>query len=441
MRGSTEDAARARDRSAVLVARRGGRRYRLLWLLAGPGILAMLGENDGPSMISYAVSGAGYGLGFFLPFTIALFAVAFVCQEMAMRVGAVTGRGFGELILKRYGPGWGWFGAADLAVTNLVTLVAEFAAIRIGLAYFGYPAWTAAALGMALVVATSVLGRYRRWERTVLGLAAFNALFLVAAILVRPAPAGVGQAIATWSPLPDGSPVTLLLLLTSTIGATVTPWMVFFQQSASADKGLTRADVRYGRVETGLGAALAAVFGASAVVVGAVLAGPGGGDQPVSSDAIPALLDRAAGTPVGAIFALGLIEAGAVALLTISASTSYAIAESLGRPHSFNGPTRRAVVFHSVNLATAALAAAVVLIPGAPLVAIALNANVLATVLLPVTLTFLLMLAADRQLMGAAANTRPMTITAVAVVVLIALCAGAYAVASFLETLGVLPHP
>ncbi|HEY2435738.1 MAG TPA: hypothetical protein VGH93_01060, partial [Solirubrobacteraceae bacterium] len=49
-----EDAARSADRSRVHRARTGGRRWYLLWLLVGPGILAMIGENDGPSMISYA---------------------------------------------------------------------------------------------------------------------------------------------------------------------------------------------------------------------------------------------------------------------------------------------------------------------------------------------------------------------------------------------------
>ena len=125
-----EDTARSRDRSRVHRARGHSRRWLLLWLLAGPGILAMLGENDGPSMIAYAADGAQYGLGFFVPFIPVLFAMAFVCQEMCMRIGAVTHRGYGELVLQRYGRAWGWFGAGDLTLTNLVTLVAEFVSIR-----------------------------------------------------------------------------------------------------------------------------------------------------------------------------------------------------------------------------------------------------------------------------------------------------------------------
>ena len=111
----------------------------------------MLGENDGPSMIAYASDGAQYGLGFFVPFIPVLFAMAFVCQEMCMRVGAVTHRGYGELVLQRYGRVWGWFGAGDLTLTNLVTLVAEFVAIRVGLAYFHLGSGVAVALGLALV--------------------------------------------------------------------------------------------------------------------------------------------------------------------------------------------------------------------------------------------------------------------------------------------------
>src|SRR5579875_2834551 len=94
-----EDLRRSEDRARVWRARLNGRRLSLLWLLVGPGMLAMLGENDGPSMISYAASGATYGFGFFLPFIVITFGMAIVIQEMVMRVGAVTHRGYGQLVL------------------------------------------------------------------------------------------------------------------------------------------------------------------------------------------------------------------------------------------------------------------------------------------------------------------------------------------------------
>lgn len=431
---SAEDAARSRDRFRVHHARKGGRRWYLLWLLVGPGILAMLGENDGPSMINYATDGSTYGLGFFLPFIIVTFAMAVVCQEMSMRVGAVTHRGYGQLVRERFGRLWGWFNAADLIFTNLVTLIAEFVAIRVGLAYFHLGAGVAALLGVVLVVFTLSGGRYWRWERIVLGIAIFNGLFLVAALLVKPHWGSVGHAFATFSPFPGGSFNTLLLLIAGTIGATVTPWMIFFQQSASADKGLTPGDLRHGRYDTVVGGLLAATFGCGALIAGAALVGHGGANvQGLAGAGFPRALANVAGGAAGTIFALGLIEAGAVAVLTISASTGYAAGECVGAPQSLNNSARSAVLFYGANVGAALIAAGIILIPGVPLLAIALNANVLATVLLPVALVFMIMLANDRELMGDWANGAWLNRIAVAIVAFIVVCGAAYAIDSFLQ--------
>jgi Mn2+/Fe2+ NRAMP family transporter len=431
---SPEDIARSRDRQRVHLARQDGRRWYLLWLLAGPGILAMLAENDGPSIVSYTATGATYGLGFFLPFIVLTFAMAVVCQEMCMRVGAVTHRGYGNLVLRRFGPAWGWFAAGDLMFTNLVTLIAEFVVIRVGLAYFGLGSGVAAALGIVLVVFTLNRGRYWRWERIALALAVFNGLFLVAALMIKPHWALVGQSMGTFSPFPGGSVNTLLLLVASTIGATVTPWMVFFQQSASADKGLTSLDVRHGRLDTIIGGALAALFGCGAFIVGSALAAHGGASiQGLAGAGFPGALARVSGSGVAGVFALGLIEAGAVAILTISASTGYAAGECVGVTHSFNSSPRRARLFYGANVAVALIAAAIVLVPGAPLLSIALNANVLATVLLPVTLVFMIMLASDRQLMGRWVNKPSTNRVAIAIVVFVSVCGAAYGIDSFLR--------
>jgi Mn2+/Fe2+ NRAMP family transporter len=430
---TAEDNARSHDRFRVHRARGQAKHWRLMWLLLGPGILSMLGENDGPSMIAYASDGAQYGLGFFVPFVPVLFVMAYVCQEMCMRVGAVTHRGFGELVLQRYGKVWGWFGAGDLTVTNLVTLVAEFVSIRVGLAYFHL----GSSVAVALVVFTLSGGRYWRWERIVLGLAFFNGLFLVAAILVKPDVTQVMRSF-DFSPFPHGSFNTLLLLLASTIGATVTPWMIFFQQSASADKGMTYRDVNHGRLDTALGGVLAAVFGIGALITGAALfTRNGSAIQGYAGAGFPTAL-RHISSSAGTIFALGLIEAGAVAILTISASTAYAAGECIGMTHSFNSSPKNAALFYGVNLGSALLAASVILIPGAPLLLIALNANVLATVLLPVSLVLMVMLANDKSLMGDWSNQKRTNAVGIAVIAFVAICGAAYGIDSFLLTVHVI---
>jgi Mn2+/Fe2+ NRAMP family transporter len=229
----------------------------------------------------------------------------------------------------------------------------------------------------------------------------------------------------------------VLLLLASTVGATVTPWMIFFQQSASADKGMTPDDLRQGRADTAIGAGLAALFGLGALVAGAVLASSSGVINGYSGAGFPAGVAHATGNLPGTLLALGLIEAGAVAILTISASTAYAAAECAGVAHSFNYTPRAAFTFHGANVGIALLAGLVVLIPGAPLLSIALNANVLATVLLPVTLVFALLLANDRELLGHAVNSLRTNVFAIITIVTVVLCGAAYAIFSFLEVVGV----
>ncbi len=407
--------------------------------VVGPGALAMLGENDGPSMLSYATSGAAYGLGFLLPFIMLTFAAAYVVQEMAMRLGAVTGRGYGELIFQRFGRFWGWTSVVDLAVTNLVTLITEVIAIRLGMGFFGVPAWAAVACAVLLVAIGSWGGRYSTWERLAAGLAIFNLLFVAVAICARPSANEVATAMATWSPLPKATTQAFLLILASNIGATVTPWMLFFQQSASVDKGMAPRDIRRGRVNTAIGAVVAATTGCAALVAASPLFShhidmshyQGGAGF---AEALRPII----GAPGAALFALGLMEAGAVAMLTISASSAYSIAEMIsGAGRSFNASITQAPLFHATNIGIAILAGLVVLIPGAPLLAISLNANLLATILMPAALVFLLIMTCDRQIMGAYANGRTATMLGVATAVLVALAGSAYAAVGFLSTLGV----
>src|SRR5215469_15023160 len=166
-----EDVARARDRDRVLAARRKGgplSKLRLLWLLLGPGILVMLGENDGSSMLSYAATGARFGIGFFLPFIVLTFVMATIVQEMTVRLGAVTHRGHAELIFERFGPFWGWFSMIDLAIGNFLTLITEFIAIRAGLGYFGVPPWAAILSALVVLYLALLTHRYWTWERITL---------------------------------------------------------------------------------------------------------------------------------------------------------------------------------------------------------------------------------------------------------------------------------
>lgn len=349
-----EDVDRARDRWQVAQARgkvRGLRPsggIRLLWLLVGPGILVFLGENDAPSMLSYSATGARFGIGFFIPFVVLTFLTGFVVQEMTVRLGAVTHRGHAELIFDRFGRFWGLFAMGDLIFGNFLTLVTEFIGIRAGLSFFGIRPSIAVGAGLAVVLAAMTTGRYWTWERITLGLAIFNGLFIPAALLAHPAWSQVGHALLTWTPLPQGNRYEILLLILADIGATVTPWMLFFQQSAVVDKGLQPRDINLGRLDTLLGTLLASLFGIAAILASAPLFRHGIKAADFEAAQFAQALAPWIGHTGAALFALGIFEAGLVAAIAISTSSAYAFGEVLQTGHSLNRPLREAWSFYLV---------------------------------------------------------------------------------------------
>lgn len=424
-----EDIDRAQDRWRVARARWSGRgaapfrSLQLLWLLVGPGVLVFLGENDAPSMLSYSADGARYGIGFFLPFVVLTFAMGFVVQEMTVRLGAVTHRGHAELIFDRFGRFWGLFSMADLVLGNFLTLVAEFIGVRAGLSFFGLRPGLAVGGALVLVLAVITTGRYWTWERITMGLAIFNGLFIPAALFAHPDWSAVGHAMLSWTPLPLGDRPQIVLLILSTVGATVTPWMLFFQQSAVVDKGMQPRDITAGRVDTLLGTVLAAIFAMAAILATVPLFHHGiqAGDFEYAQFAqalVPWL-----GHAGAALFALGMFEAGIVAAIAISTSSAYAFGEILGTAHSLNRPLREAWPFYLILVSSACAAAALVLVPHAPLEFIALTVNVIAVLAMPPALVFLLMLVNDRDLMGEHANGFWQNFAGITVTILL-VCAG-----------------
>jgi Mn2+/Fe2+ NRAMP family transporter len=417
-----EDIDRAHDRERVSAERaRPGLwpRARLLWLLIGPGILVMLGENDGPSMLSYASTGARFGIGFFLPFVVLTFVMACVVQEMTVRLGAATHRGHAELIFDRFGPFWGWFSMVDLMVGNFLTLVTEFIAIRAGLGYFGVPPAIAVLSALLVLVVALLTHRYWTWERITLAAAMFNLIFVPVALLSHPHWGEIGRALFTWKPLPGGINQETVLILLADIGATVTPWMLFFQQSAIADKGLTTRDIRFGRIDTIIGATLATLAALATIIATAPLFARGMPAANFEAAEFAQALQPFVGHWGSALFALGMFEAGMVAAVTISTASAYAFGEVARRPHSLNLPFSQGKSFYLVLLLEAAAAAGLVLIPGIPLVYIVLVVNVIAVLAMPPALLFLYMLVNDREIMGEFVSPTWANVLALAVVVIL----------------------
>jgi Mn2+/Fe2+ NRAMP family transporter len=428
-----EDILRATHRARVNRARGKALPFASFALLAGPGILAMLGENDGPSMLSYAATGATFGTTFFVPFIALTFVLAYVVQEMVVRIGIATHRGHAELIGDRFGRGWGAFAVADLVIGNLLTLVTEFIAVRAGAAYFGIPPVVAVAGAAALIVAVACSRRYWTWERVVLALAAGNLLFIPAALAAHPDPGAIARAFGTLTTLPGGLSMAFFTLILANIGATITPWMLFFQQSAVVDKGLSRRDLAAARADTALGAIVAACVAIAAVATTTILFRHhvAIGDAQNGGDFATALRPYIGGG--AALFALGMIEAGLVAAMTISTSSAYGVGELLRCSRSLSAGFTSGRLFYGTCAVSTFAAAAVVLIPHAPLLAISLTVNVIATLLMAPALFFVLLLANDGEIMRDLKNSLRANVVAGSIVAGIAALGALYGVLSVLH--------
>jgi Mn2+/Fe2+ NRAMP family transporter len=327
------------------------------------------------------------------------FCMAIVVQEMTVRLGAATHRGHAELIFDRFGPFWGWFSMIDLGIGNFLTLITEFIAIRAGLGFFGVPPWVSVLIALVILYAALMSHRYWTWERISLAAAVFNLIFIPVALMTHPSWHSVGHSFITWQPLPGFNKDTLLIVLAD-IGATVTPWMIFFQQSATVDKGMTTKDILFGRIDTVLGAALATAAAIATILATAPLFAHQMTADNFQAAEFAQALQPLIGRFGASLFALGMVEAGIVAAITISTSSAYAFGEVTHKPHSLNLPMGEGKSFYAVLTLCAMSAAAIVLIPGLPLVYVVLVVNVVAVLAMPPALVFLFMLVNDREIMG-----------------------------------------
>ncbi|MDA8345214.1 MAG: divalent metal cation transporter [Thermaerobacter sp.] len=411
---------RAREASGILG------RLRILLLLLGPGILVMIADNDAGGVITYAQTGASYHLGFFIPFLVLMIPVAFVVQEMTVRLGAVTRRGHAEMIFMRYGRFWGTFSALDLVIANALTLITEFIGIGAGLSAFGVPLPAGVLAGLALVLLVTLIGRYRLWERISLWIALLNLVFVPLALYAHPNWALVARSFGSWH-VAGGVDGTFLMLLLANLGTTIAPWMLFFQQSAVVDKGLTPKEMRFGRIDTMVGGIVMGIVALAIVILAATVMHGVPGSTGLEIQNILQAVGRRIGPAAQSLFALGLVEAGLIAAMAITASTSWAAGEALGlRVRSLNAKPKEALSFYLPGVIAATVAAFVVLIPGAPLGYLNILVQVLATVFMPAALLFLLLLVNDREVMGSYVNSKLQNVAAIGIVGFLIVMNGAF---------------
>lgn len=403
--------------------RRGDTDVRKTWLarlltlliIMGPGLVTMVGDNDAGGVLTYTQAGQNYGTSLLWALLI-LIPVLIVNQEMVVRLGAITRVGHARLIFERFGKFWGAFSVIDLFILNFLTIVTEFIGFSMALNYFGVSPLISVPIGVAGLIAITVTGSFRRWERVMWVCCLASLLMIPLALIPHPA---LGPIVHdTFIPgIAGGLNSTALLTIIAIVGTTVAPWQLFFQQSNVVDKRITARWLKSERTDTIVGSFLTNIEAAGLIIAAAfVFAG---------TKLFGAFVDTgttaheyaALGHPaMGMILMIVLLNASIIGACAVSLSTSYAFGDVFKVNHSLHRRLSEAKLFYGSYAAIVALAGAIVLIPNAPLGLLTFAVQALAGILLPSATVFLVLLCNDRTVLGPWVNKPWLNVVAAIIV-------------------------
>jgi NRAMP (natural resistance-associated macrophage protein)-like metal ion transporter len=399
-----------------------GMRSRAIALLAiiGPGLIVMVGDNDAGGVATYSQAGQNFGTSL-LWVLLLLVPVLIVNQEMVVRLGAVTGVGHARLIAERFGRFWAWFSVIDLFILNFLTIVTEFIGVSLALGYFGVSPYIAVPIAAIALVAITVSGSFRAWERSMFVFVFANLLVIPLFFLSHPHWGSIGHHFVIPG-VQGGINSTSVLLIIAIVGTTVAPWQLFFQQSNIIDKRITPRWINYERVDTVLGAGIVVIGAAAIMCVSAFAFGHSHyAGNFTDAGGTASGLGHQLGSVAGAFFAIVLLNASLIGAGALTLSTSYAFGDIFGTKSSLHRSFSEAKGFYALFALMVVGAAAIVLIPGAPLGLITLAVQALAGILLPSASMFLLLLCNDPAVLGPWRNGVKLNVLATVIVAVLVL--------------------
>ena len=389
-------------------------RIRLALLLAvvGPGIITANVDNDAGGITTYSVAGAHYGYG--LLWMMPLVALALIIiQEMSARLGVVTGKGLADLIRESLGVKATVVIIGIVLFANLANTVSEFAGVAAAMEIFGVSKYISVPMAAILVWLLIVKADYKSVERVFLAASALYLAYIASGIMARPPWPVVARAFVSPSFQLDAGYVTIFV---TAIGATIAPWMQFYQQAAIVDKGIKVTDYAYERLDVIVGSLFAVFVAAFIVIACAATLHVSGVRIETAKDAALAL-GPLAGPYAATLFALGLLNASVFSAAILPLSTAYVVGEAFGWEQGVSRNLREAPAFFTIYTLLIVLGEGIILLPVRSLVQAMLSSQTLNGVLLPIILIVMLRLINDKRLMGKFVNGRLFNVLAWAMVI------------------------
>lgn len=363
------------------------------WLLffsvLGPGLVVMLADTDAGSIIVAAQSGAVWGYKLLL-LQFVLIPILYLAQELTVRLGLVSGMGHGELIKHRFGSFWAWLSVSTLVVSCIGAILTEFSGIAGVGKLFGIPVWQTMIGVVLFLTIVAWTGSYLTVERIALLIGTFELIFIYVAWKAHPSFPEMLDGIKH-APMTNPS---YLYLMAGNIGAVIMPWMIFYQQSAVLDKGLSAKHLKAARWDTVIGAIVTqaimiAVLITTAATIGKTNPGTPLNDVHQISQAITPFLGETTGK---ILFALGMLGASLIAAIVVSLTAAWGLGEVMGYRRSLQDHPKEAPLFYSVYTLTLIIGG-IVVASDINLIHLSVAVEVMNALLLPIVLGFLFILA------------------------------------------------
>ena len=385
----------------------------------GPGIITANVDNDAGGITTYSLAGANFGytlLWSLIPITIALIFV----QEMCARMAVVTGKGLADLIRENFGVKVTFYLMLVLLLVNMGNVMAEFAGVAASMEIFGVSKFISVPIAAFFVWALVVRGNYKTVEKVFLVACLFYLAYVISGMLAKPDWTMVFHQTVTphinWN-------LDYFVMLVGLVGTTIAPWMQFYQQASTVEKGLVPEDYKLVRLDVIVGCVIAPVVAGFIVIACAATIYHSGVQVHTAADAARAL-EPFAGIHATWLFALGLLIASLFAASILPLSTSYSICEGMGWDVGVDKRFDEAPQFFGLYTAIIIIGSGVVLLPNFPLLKVMYLSQVGNGILLPFILIFILKLINNKDIMGEYTNSRwfnVVVITTVSIVILLTL--------------------
>ncbi len=416
-------------------------RIRKYWKVLGPGLTTGAADDDPSGIATYSQAGAkhGFGLLWLSFFTFPLMAVV---QEMCARIGLVTGQGLAANIKKHYSKKVLYFCTGLLLFANTFNIGADLGAMAKGTQLL-FPNINFAFLIIFFAVISLILQiliPYKKYAKYLKYLTLVLLAYIFSALLVQVDWSEVWKN--TFIPAISLSKDSIILIC-AILGTTISPYLFFWQTSVEVEEqGLssqetestptdtqTISDIKKMRVDVWSGMFFSnLVMFFIIVACGATLFASGITNITTAADAALALRPFA-GNFAYALFAVGIIGTGLLAIPVLAGSASYAISESFGWKEGLEHKWKEARAFYGVIILSVGLGILLNFIGLDPIKALIYSA-VLNGIIAPIIIFLILGLSSSEKVMGSFKN-RPAT-KAVGMITLILMgLAGVAAIVSF----------